>query len=253
MRATGDSITAGRSFRKPKIRGIFRFREKPGCPFQARLFALVPAGLALRPPSRPPLADAQEGESRATQPERSHAGATTSATRETPLRRLAYPRTPARLRPATTQEGAAFGTPFAAWLIPKGWPGLRPANGLNSRPYPPCRHARAAPVARGKPASRNARACGQVSHRCAPWIRADGMSRARERPRLAGAARSPKGEDSGRAGRTLDVTGAERASRRGSRGKVLTPAPRRLAGESGAWGSAPSQCFNTKTRVSRPG
>ena len=104
MRATGDSITAGRSFRKPKIRGIFRFREKPGCPFQARLFALVPAGLALRPPSRPPLADAQEGESRATQPERSHAGATTSATRETPLRRLAYPQRLARLAPGQRPE-----------------------------------------------------------------------------------------------------------------------------------------------------
>lgn len=37
------------------IWGIFRVREKPGCPFQARLFALVAARLAKRPPSRPPL------------------------------------------------------------------------------------------------------------------------------------------------------------------------------------------------------
>ena len=46
----------------------------------------------LWPPSRPPLADAQKGASRATRPERSRAGATTSATRKTPLSRLAYPR-----------------------------------------------------------------------------------------------------------------------------------------------------------------
>jgi hypothetical protein len=176
MRATSDSITVGRSFRRPKIRGIFRFREKPGCPFQARLFALVPSGLALRPPSRPPLADAQEG-----------------AAFSNPFVLRAYPQRLARLAPGQRPEQPPLPT------------------------VPPC-------------------ACRARR----PWIRADGMSRARERPRLAGAARSPKGEDSGQAGRTLDVTGAERASRRGSRGKVLTPAPRRLAGESEVWGSAPS-------------
>lgn len=47
------------------------------------------------------------------------------------------------------------------------------------------------------------------------------------------------GEDSGQTGRTLDAAAAARASRRGSRGGLLTPAPRRLAGESGrAEGSA---------------
>ena len=47
------------------------------------------------------------------------------------------------------------------------------------------------------------------------------------------------GEDSGQTWRTLDAAAAARASRRGSRGGLLTPAPRRLAGESGrAEGSA---------------
>ena len=47
------------------------------------------------------------------------------------------------------------------------------------------------------------------------------------------------GEDSGQSWRTLDAAAAARASRRGSRGGLLTPAPRRLAGESGrAEGSA---------------
>jgi hypothetical protein len=48
-----------------------------------------------------------------------------------------------------------------------------------------------------------------------------------------------RSEDTGQTWRTLDVTEAERASRRGSR-EALSPAPRRLAGESGDWGSAPS-------------
>jgi hypothetical protein len=103
-------------------------------------------------------------------------------TRDTPSPLGLSPHTgPAVARPPL-KKGQPSAPPSPFGLIPKGWPGLRPANGLNSRPYPPCRRARAAPVARGKPASRNARACGPVSHRCAPWIRADGMSRARSGP-----------------------------------------------------------------------
>ena len=84
---------------------------------------LVPLGLATWPPSRPPLADAQEGESRATQPERSHAGATTSATRETPLRRLAYPRTPARLSPGHHSRRGSLRHPLRrSGLSPKAGP-----------------------------------------------------------------------------------------------------------------------------------
>ena len=41
--------------------GAFSRTRKLGCPFQARLFALVAMRLTYRPPSRPPLADAQEG------------------------------------------------------------------------------------------------------------------------------------------------------------------------------------------------
>jgi hypothetical protein len=64
------------------------------------------------------------------------------------------------------------------------------------------------------------------------------------------------GEDSGQTGRTLDAAAAARASRRGSRGGLLTPAPRRLAGESGrAEGSAlcPSPQGAEQVASARPG
>jgi len=64
------------------------------------------------------------------------------------------------------------------------------------------------------------------------------------------------GEDSGQTGRTLDAAAAARASRRGSRGGLLTPAPRRLAGESGrAEGSAlcPSPQGAERVASTRPG
>jgi hypothetical protein len=58
-----------------------------------------------------------------------------------PLRRGAYPRRTAR---------------------------LAPGQGLERRSCPPCRRARSAPVACGKPASCNARACGPVSRQVRP-------------------------------------------------------------------------------------
>ena len=64
------------------------------------------------------------------------------------------------------------------------------------------------------------------------------------------------GEDSGQSWRTLDAAAAARASRRGSRGGLLTPAPRRLAGESGrAEGSAlcPSPQGAEQVASARPG
>ncbi len=70
-------------------------------------------------------------------------------TRDTPSPLGLSPHTgPAVARPPL-KKGQPSATPSPFGLIPKGWPGLRPANGLNSRPYPPCRRARAAPVARG--------------------------------------------------------------------------------------------------------
>jgi hypothetical protein len=146
-------------------------------------------------------------------------------------------------RPATTQEGAAFGTPFAVRAYPQRLARLAPGQRPEQSPLPtvpPCACRARRPWKTGLSQCAGLRA-GFPQVR--PVDKSGWHVKGAQRPRLAGAARSPKGEDSGQAGRTLDVAGAERASRRGSRGKVLTPAPRRLAGESGVWGSAPSRAF----------
>ena len=103
-------------------------------------------------------------------------------------------------RPATTQEGAAFGTPFAVRAYPQRLARLAPGQRPEQSPLPtvpPCACRARRPWKTGLSQCAGLRA-GFPQVR--PVDKSGWHVKGAQRPRLAGAARSPKGEDSGQGG-----------------------------------------------------